>query len=111
MKTSLTLAALVASVALGLAGTAVASEKLAQEKQCMGCHDIKKDGAAPSFKKIAAFWKGRQDAEASLMRTIQQGSVATGGPHWAKARMPDQAERPLVSEAEARLLARWVLTQ
>jgi cytochrome c len=46
-----------------------------------------------------------------LVRTIQQGSSATGGPHWAKAKMPDQSERPMVNEAEAKLLARWVLAQ
>lgn len=106
MKTSLVLAAL---VALGGQGSALASEKLAQDKQCMGCHALKEDGAAPSFKKIATFWKGRKEAEASLVKTIQQGSSATGGPHWGKARMPDQAERPTVDEAEARLIARWIL--
>ncbi len=108
MKTTLMLAPL---VALCLHGAASANDKLAQEKQCMGCHALKEDGAAPSFRKIAAFWKGRRDAEVSLVRTIQQGSSATGGPHWAKAKMPDQAERPFVSEAEAKLLARWVLAQ
>lgn len=108
MKTSLMLAAL---VALGLPGLAAASDKLAQEKQCMACHALKEDGAAPSFHKIATFWKGRKDAQASLVRTIQQGSAATGGPHWAKAKMPDQSERPSVNEAEAKLLARWVLKQ
>jgi cytochrome c len=108
MKKSLMLVTL---VALGLPGLALASDKLAQEKQCMGCHALKEDGAAPSFKKIAAFWKDRKDAEANLVRTIQQGSSATGGPHWAKARMPDQSERPMVNEAEAKLLARWVLAQ
>lgn len=106
MKTSLMVAAL---VAMGLQGTALASDKLVQDKQCLGCHA--QQGAAPSFKSIAAAWKGRKGAEASLVKTIQQGSAATGGPHWGKARMPDQAERPMVSEAEAKQIARWILAQ
>jgi cytochrome c len=89
----------------------MASEKLAQDKQCFGCHSTKPDGAAPSFQKIAQHWKGNKDAEAKLIATIRQGSTATGGPHWNKATMPDQAERPLVSEAEAKQLAKWVLSQ
>jgi cytochrome c len=109
MKTSPLVIA--ACLALAANGSVLASEKLAQEKQCMGCHALKEDGAAPSFKKIASFWKARKDAEANLMRTIQQGSAATGGPHWGKPKMPDQAERPQVNEAEARTLARWILTQ
>lgn len=108
MKKSLMLAALAAAA---LHGPAVASEKLAQEKQCMGCHALKEDGAAPSFKKIAKFWKGRKNAETLMVSTIVQGSSATGGPHWGKATMPDQAERPMVSEAEGRQIARWILAQ
>jgi cytochrome c len=108
MKMSI-LAAAIAAVALH--AQVAATEKLAREKMCMGCHAVKDDGAAPSFKRIAAAWKGRSDAEASITRTIVQGSTATGGPHWGKATMPDQAERPPVSEAEGRQIARWLLTQ
>lgn len=105
---ALTLATLVLA-AWGPA-TALASEKLAQEKQCMGCHAIKTDGAAPSFQRIAAQWKGKTNAEAQMVFTIREGSAGTGGPHWGKAKMPDQSERPRVSEGEARQLARWILT-
>lgn len=108
MKTSLRFAALVLLV---LPGAAMANEKLVQDKQCMGCHALKEDGAAPSFQKIAKFWKGRGNAEVAMVATIRKGSAATGGPHWNKATMPDQSERPLVSEAEARQLAKWILKQ
>jgi cytochrome c len=46
-----------------------------------------------------------------MVRTIRQGSSGTGGPHWNQATMPDQAERPLVSEAEAKRIATWILKQ
>jgi cytochrome c len=77
----------------------------------MGCHDVKKDGAAPSFQKIAVFWKGRKDAQEKIVATIRKGSDGTGGPHWNRATMPDQAERPLVSEAEAKRIAEWIVRQ
>jgi len=107
MKTSL----LIAVAVLAMHGAAMANEKLVQEKQCMGCHSIKEDGAAPSFHKIAIFWKGLGNAEVSMVATIRKGSDATGGPHWNQATMPDQRERPLVSEAEARQMAKWILKQ
>jgi cytochrome c len=99
------------AIAAGLPAAVLANEKLAQDKQCFGCHTTKPDGAAPSFQKIAKLWKGNKDAEAKLVATIRQGSTATGGPHWNKATMPDQAERPLVSDAEAKQIAKWVLAQ
>ena len=108
MKMSILVAAI---AALALHVQVSATEKLAREKMCMGCHAIKEEGAAPSFQRIAAAWKGRSNAEASITRTIVQGSSATGGPHWGKATMPDQAERPPVSEAEGREIARWLLAQ
>ncbi len=100
--------AIVLGVAL-VAAPAWASEKLAQDKQCMGCHQVDKDGAAPSFKKIGAAWKDKKGAEKTMVATIRRGSRAAGGPHWGKATMPDDAERPQVSEAEAKQLARWIL--
>lgn len=103
----LTLAAVAAVASL----SATASPQLAESKQCFACHALATDGAGPAFKKIATFWRGRKDAEEALVRTIRQGSTATGGPHWNVATMPDQAERPRVSEAEAKQLAGWILAQ
>lgn len=103
----LMLAALAAAFSL----PALANQKLAESKQCFGCHALATDGAGPAFKKVATLWRGRKDAEAKLVATIRQGSSATGGPHWNKATMPDQAERPLVSEAEAKQLVKWILAQ
>lgn len=109
MKTTLILAV---AVAAAFPGAALANEKLAQEKQCFGCHALKEEGVGgPSFQKIARYWKPRKDGEAMMVKAILQGSTAAGGqPHWNKAKMPDQAERPLISEAEARLMAKWILT-
>ena len=65
MKKLLIAAAAVASVAF--AGAAQASEALAKEKGCLGCHatDAKKMG--PSFKEASAKYTGKADAEATIV--------------------------------------------
>lgn len=111
-KTAALCAIAIATAFPALAATkAPLGEKLAQEKQCMGCHDVKKDGAGPSFEKIAMKWKGNKDAVRTMVKTIRMGSEAAGGPHWGPAKMPNDAERPQVSEAEARQLANWIQNQ
>lgn len=103
--------AVLASAAL-IAPPVFADAKLVQEKQCLQCHDVSADKAGPSFKKIAARWKDQKDAEKTLVATIRKGSVAGGGLHWSmKAEMPSDAERPLVSEKEAKKIFAWIMKQ
>ena len=58
--------AIVASIAMAGAAAANAQQELAQKSGCLTCHaaDTKKMG--PSFKDIAAKYKGKADAEATL---------------------------------------------
>ncbi len=95
---------------LTLPGAALADAQLADDKQCTGCHALTTDGAGPSFQRISRALKSHSRAEELMVRTIRRGSASTDGPHWGKASMPDMTERPLVSEAEARKLARWILS-
>jgi len=97
------------ALAFAAAGPVLASEKLAQEKQCMQCHAVDKDTIGPSFKKIQAIYKGTKGAETKLIAVMRQGSDANLGPHWGKARMPNDAERPTINDAEAKKIARWIL--
>jgi len=71
MKTILIAAAAAAS--LMSATMAVAQEDLAKSSGCMNCHatDTKKVG--PSFKDIAAKYKGKADAEATLTKALTEG--------------------------------------
>lgn len=95
---------------LGMGFSAWANPQLAEEKQCMQCHSVTKDGAGPAFQKIALLWKGNKDAERTLVSTIRKGSVDGGGRHWGASKMPDDSERPLVSEDEAKQLVKWILS-
>ena len=98
-------------VALGTSGQALASAKLAEEKQCMQCHAVDKDTIGPSFRTISAIYKRVKNPQARLIEVMRQGSDANLGPHWGKARMPNGSERPLISDAEGKQLARWILSQ
>jgi len=105
MKTILAVALLL----LTGTGPALASAKLAQQKQCMQCHAVDKDTIGPSFRTIKAIYQRMDRREEKLIAVIRQGSAANLGPHWGRARMPDDSERPKVSEREARQLARWIM--
>lgn len=90
-------------------GPALANAKLAEAKQCMQCHAVDRHVIGPSFRDIKAVYQRMKSPERKLVDVIRMGSAANLGPHWGTARMPDDSERPLVSDREARQLARWIL--
>ena len=96
--------------ALAACGPALASAKLAEQKQCMQCHSVDRHTIGPSFQTIKAIYQREKNAQVKLVAVIRQGSDAHLGPLWGRARMPDASERPPVSEREARQLARWILS-
>ena len=100
------------AICMSLPLAAHASELLAREKQCFQCHQISGNSIGPSFQNIASKWKGRQNAQVLLTNVIRDGSSRSPiGPHWGNARMPNDSERPLVNDAEAKELVAWMLAQ
>lgn len=97
-------------IAVSGAGQALASAKLAEEKQCMQCHSIDNDTIGPSFQKIKAIYKRTSKPESKLIEVMRKGSDAYLGPLWNRARMPDGSERPPINDREAKQLARWILS-
>ena len=65
---------------------------------------IDKKLVGPAYKDVAAKYAGDKDAEAKLATKIMKG----GSGVWGPVPMP---ANPQVSEAEAKQLAAWVLTQ
>ena len=96
---------LVAAVALGalMSNTAFANEQLAKEKNCLACHAVDSKLVGPAYKEVAAKYKGDKSAEAKLATKIQKG----GSGAWGQIPMP---ANPQVSDAEAKTLAKWVLS-
>ena len=96
---------LLAVIALSalVSGAASASEQLAREKNCLACHAVDAKLVGPGYKEVAAKYKGDKSAEAKLATKIMKG----GSGVWGQIPMP---ANPQVSAAEAKELAKWVLS-
>ena len=84
--------------------TAFANADLAKAKNCMACHAVATKLVGPAYKDVAAKYAGQKDAEAKLVAKVMKG----GSGVWGAVPMP---ANPQVSEAEAKTLVKWVLSQ
>jgi cytochrome c len=101
------LIAATAAVAMLAGGAALADDKLATSKHCMECHDGKEKNG-PTYKEIAKLYKGTPGAEKKIAEKLVKG----GAEHWGPNVMPSAAARGVkISDAEAKQLAQWVLSQ
>ncbi len=100
MKRTLITLAMTLSVAI----PAMADQALATSKNCMACHAVDKKMVGPSYKDVAAKYAGQKDAVDKLAAKIIKG----GSGVWGPIPMPPNAQ---VSEADAKKLATWVMTQ
>ncbi len=104
---ALGVAALAFSGASSAAVNADAAQALAKKSDCLKCHAIDKDKKASSYKKIAAKWKGKADAEAKLIDTLTKSP---------KVKMTDGTEeehKAIATKdmAEIKNLIGWILAQ
>ncbi len=88
---------------LGAAAPARADYDLVVKKNCLACHQIDKRKYGPNFKEVAAKYADQKNAADILARKIRRGGTGVWGPDV----MPPQ---PQVSDAEARVLAKYVLS-
>lgn len=96
---------LLAATALAAFSTsAMADLALAQAKNCMACHQVAVKVVGPAYKDVAKKYAGDKNAAAMLATKIMKG----GSGVWGPVPMP---ANPQVSEAEAKKLAAWVLSQ
>ncbi|MFN0314198.1 MAG: c-type cytochrome [Burkholderiales bacterium] len=87
--------------ALVLAGQASADMKLAQKYNCMACHAVDKKLVGPSYKDVAAKYKGDAGAAAKMEAKIKAG----GSGAWGAIPMPPNN----VPDADIKALVKWVL--
>ena len=87
-----------------MCGSAWASADLAQKKNCMSCHAVDTKRIGPAYKDVAAKYAATPAAAATLAAKVMKG----GGGVWGAVPMP---ANPQVSDAEAKLLVEWILTQ
>lgn len=107
MKTALILKLALGATAMGVATLgaampAAASPELAKKHACLSCHAIDKKVIGPSYKDVAAKYKGKPGAAAMLAQKIKKGSTGV----WGKVPMPP---KPTISDADAKALATWLL--
>jgi cytochrome c len=95
---------LVAMAAFTSMSPAMADQALATAKNCMACHAIDKKVVGPAYKDVAAKYANDKTAVDKLAVKIVKGGAGVWGP----VPMPANTQ---VSEAEAKKLAAWVLSQ
>ena len=93
-KMLLVLAAAGSMVMAGAVNAADAGGDLAKAKGCLGCHDVAVKKVGPAYKDVAANYKGKKDAEATLTAKLKDG----------KGHMKVAA-----SDAELKTLVQWSL--
>jgi cytochrome c len=99
MKVSLILAA-----ALALTPTAaLANEALASKNGCLACHAVDKKVVGPSYKEVAAKYRGDKTAEAKLIDKVKKGGTGV----WGQVPMPPNGA---VSDADVATLVKWILS-
>jgi cytochrome c len=86
---------------------AEAAQALAKKNECMKCHAIDKEKKGPSFKKVAAKYKGKADGEEKVVKSL------TSSP---KVKLDDGTEEEhkavkAKDTAEVKNLANWILAQ
>jgi cytochrome c len=104
LKLCLATAALAAATVLPL--TAQADLKLATSKGCTACHQVEKMFMGPAYKEVAAKYKADPKGEATMVNSILKGSSGK----WKGKAMTDAMPANKVSEAEAKTLAKWILS-
>lgn len=72
-RLTLAAAALALSCSAYAAADVEAAKALAKQHACTKCHSLEKEKEGPSFKKIAAKYKGKADAEAKLVNHLTTG--------------------------------------
>ena len=104
MKQQLVTVLAATAAALSASLPAAASEELAKKHNCLACHAVDKKVVGPSYKDVAAKYRGDKAAEAKLFEKVKKGGVGV----WGQIPMPPNATVP---DADIKALVKWVLSQ
>jgi cytochrome c len=91
-------------VGLLAAFPAQANEELAKKHACFACHAVDKKLVGPSYKDVAAKYRGDKDAAAKLAQKVKKGSQGV----WGTVPMPPNSAVP---DADINALVKWILSQ
>lgn len=85
-----------------VAPAAQASEALLKKHNCIACHATDKKLIGPSYKDVAAKYKGQKDALAKLAEKVKKGGQGVWGP----VPMPPNAAVP---DADIKAMVEYIL--
>lgn len=88
----------------GAALPAAASEQLAKKHNCLACHTVDKKMVGPSYKDVAAKYRGDKAAAAKLAAKVKNGGQGV----WGNVPMPPNTAVP---DADVNALVKWILSQ
>ena len=97
----------VAAIAGLLGSTAAfadAGADLAKAKNCLACHAVDKKLVGPSYKDVAAKYKGQGDAVAVLSAKVRHGGSGVWGQIPMTPNGPDK-----ISDADLKAAIEWIL--
>jgi sulfite dehydrogenase len=79
-------------------------EELVTRFGCFSCHSVTTNWVGPAYLKVAAKYRDDKDAYAKIAEQIHKG----GSGKWGPTIMPPF---PMITDAEARKLADWILSR
>lgn len=94
------------ALALGAAAAApaVASEEIIKKARCVACHAVDQKRVGPSYKDVAAKYKGQADAVAVLSAKVRHGGAGVWGQVPMTPNGPDK-----ISDADLKAAIEWIL--
>ena len=97
-------AALFLALAAAAALPAYAQEELAKKHNCLACHAVDKKLVGPSYKDVAAKYRGDPGAEGKLFDKVKKGGQGV----WGQVPMPPNTQVP---DGDIKALVKWILSQ
>ncbi|MEZ5585581.1 MAG: c-type cytochrome [Sedimenticolaceae bacterium] len=88
---------------LALSQSVTADQALAQANGCMACHQVETKLVGPSYKDVAAKYRGGADAKATLIGKVRSGGAGI----WGEVPMPPNLA---ISDADLDAVMVWVLS-
>lgn len=110
MTTAISALLVVFAPAAQAGADAEAAKALARQNKCLNCHAVDKEKEGPAYKKVAEKYRGKPDAEASILKHISLGK---------KVKFPDGHEEehkivkttPPDDHDQIKNLIAWILEQ
>ncbi len=94
------------ALSLLASGAAQADEALATQSGCTVCHQVEAKVVGPSYKDVAAKYKG----DPAAVDTLTARAISGGTGVWGEIPMPPKGGRMDVSDDDVKKIVEWIMT-